>query len=42
VHNDYENIIRIFQVNPFYRLGDMEKTSLFQEAALTFENIVCG
>jgi len=34
VHNDDGNILRKFHVNPFYHLGDMEKTTLLQEVVL--------
>ena len=34
VHNDDGNMLRKFQVNPVYCLGDMDKTSLLQEVVL--------
>ena len=30
------NILKKFKVNPFYRFGEMEKTSLLQEVVLNY------
>jgi len=35
-------MLRKFQVSPFYRLGDMEKTSLLQEVVLNYYRISTG
>jgi len=42
VNNDDGNMHRKFQVNPFYHLGDMEKTSLLHEAILNYYKISTG
>lgn len=42
VHNDEGNMLIKFQVNPFFRLGDMDKTILLQKVVQKYYMISIG
>lgn len=39
MHDNEVKMLRKFQVNAFYHLGDMDKTSLLQEVVLNYYRI---